>query len=348
MATPSPASTRAFSARTTGYTPSGCRTSPRPESSLKRQLDQRQARRHFFGPSGVFWTRTSRRRWRTRRGFPRLPRTPAASCRWPAWPSLRNPRKFCVERADRSGRWAWCGRRLGGLGCPWTAGTTMTIAHIGAEPPQRRPESDFDEVREFSQRKVDVIDLEANQPVSYGFVRGGGRQPGRAAGWILASADGRLAGTLAARSAARPGQSRVDVRPVALWRTPFVADMLRYGPPSCNRLDQYPVDLRVHGKLPGTPSMTRSTRAVPAAANYGPRARPCRAPRRRPPSRLHPASPRGGDLAAACAKRDPSTGLCAAGGSTASCRFVTAIGSPGLIGRLLQIRHGEDAERRCC
>ena len=52
---------------------------------------------------------------------------------------------------------------------------------VALNAPERRPESDFDEVREFSQRKVDVIDLEANQPVSYDFHRRGRRQPGLAA-----------------------------------------------------------------------------------------------------------------------------------------------------------------------
>lgn len=42
---------------------------------------------------------------------------------------------------------------------------------VSLNAPERRPESDFAEVRQYSQRKVDVIDLEANQFTSRDFAR---------------------------------------------------------------------------------------------------------------------------------------------------------------------------------
>ena len=48
---------------------------------------------------------------------------------------------------------------------------------VALNAPERRPESDFDEVRQYSQRKVDVLDLEANQLVSRRLRRRGRAEP---------------------------------------------------------------------------------------------------------------------------------------------------------------------------
>ena len=40
---------------------------------------------------------------------------------------------------------------------------------VALNAPARRPETNFDEVREYAQRRVDVLDLEANQLMSYPF-----------------------------------------------------------------------------------------------------------------------------------------------------------------------------------
>ena len=41
---------------------------------------------------------------------------------------------------------------------------------VALNAPTKRPEGDFDEVRHYAQRRVDVLDLEANLPMSYDFV----------------------------------------------------------------------------------------------------------------------------------------------------------------------------------
>ena len=48
---------------------------------------------------------------------------------------------------------------------------------VALNAPDRRPEANFDEVRQYSQRKVDVLDLEANQLVSLGFPQVAERSP---------------------------------------------------------------------------------------------------------------------------------------------------------------------------
>jgi hypothetical protein len=48
---------------------------------------------------------------------------------------------------------------------------------VALNAPDRRPESDFDEVRRYSQRRVDVLDLEANQLVSDSFANVVRRSP---------------------------------------------------------------------------------------------------------------------------------------------------------------------------
>ncbi|MFH1539393.1 MAG: PEP/pyruvate-binding domain-containing protein [bacterium] len=48
---------------------------------------------------------------------------------------------------------------------------------VALNAPERRPESDFDKVRKFAQRKVDVIDLDSNQLVSVHFMNIAGQSP---------------------------------------------------------------------------------------------------------------------------------------------------------------------------
>ena len=62
---------------------------------------------------------------------------------------------------------------------------------VALNAPERRPESDFDEVRQYSQRKVDVIDLEANQVVSHEFTEVAQRSPSLPV-HIFASAGGAV------------------------------------------------------------------------------------------------------------------------------------------------------------
>ncbi len=69
---------------------------------------------------------------------------------------------------------------------------------VALNAPSRRPESNFDEVCEYSQHRVDYLDLAA-QPLRVGpFPRPGARRPGPAAG------HGRLAATT------RPCRDRDD------------------------------------------------------------------------------------------------------------------------------------------
>lgn len=48
---------------------------------------------------------------------------------------------------------------------------------VALNDPQRRPESSFDEVRRYTQRRVDTLDLAANRLVSYDFVDVAGQSP---------------------------------------------------------------------------------------------------------------------------------------------------------------------------
>ncbi|MHB1034784.1 MAG: PEP/pyruvate-binding domain-containing protein [Pirellulales bacterium] len=94
---------------------------------------------------------------------------------------------------------------------------------VALNAPERRPEGDFDEVRQYSQRKVDAIELEANQLVSSDFVDLARQSPGLPIE-MFASRDESLA-----RLAAERGMK--DVFPWILTfdrllsETSFVADM---------------------------------------------------------------------------------------------------------------------------
>ncbi|MBN1393418.1 MAG: hypothetical protein JW959_00100 [Pirellulales bacterium] len=104
---------------------------------------------------------------------------------------------------------------------------------VALNAPRRRPESGFDEVRQYSQRKVDVIDLEANQFASRDFNR-------------VASRSFRLpVDIFASRS---PGREKTDVDNLVLAfddllsRTTFVADM-REMLRTLQEAYDYPVDV---------------------------------------------------------------------------------------------------------
>jgi hypothetical protein len=111
---------------------------------------------------------------------------------------------------------------------------------VALNAPQRRPESDVDEVRQYSQRRVDVIDLDANQVVAVEFQDMAGRRDDLPL-HIFASPDEGLA-----RRAANQGLPPPNVLLLTfdhlLSKTTFVADMRQM----LGILDQayaYPIDL---------------------------------------------------------------------------------------------------------
>ena len=138
---------------------------------------------------------------------------------------------------------------------------------VALNAPERRPESDFDEVREFSQRKVDVIDLEANQPVSYDFHDVAAASPDVPL-MIFASSDGRHVAPGQPGGAASP-TSLVLTFDELLSRTPFVADMREMLGVLQEAYD-YPVDCEFTANF-----LTRSTtRSISCSADR------CRSPPR--------------------------------------------------------------------
>jgi hypothetical protein len=94
---------------------------------------------------------------------------------------------------------------------------------VALNAPERRPEADATEVRRYSQRKVDVIDLEANQLVSAEF----GEVVRRSADLsvdLFAQPDPQLA-RWAARQATAPPNPRILTFDALLSDTAFIADM---------------------------------------------------------------------------------------------------------------------------
>ncbi len=88
---------------------------------------------------------------------------------------------------------------------------------VALNAPERRPEANFDEVRQYSQRKVDVLDLEANQLVSLSFPQVVSRSP-------------RVPVNLFASSGGNGGPGGTAERGVLTFerlfaQTPFVRDM---------------------------------------------------------------------------------------------------------------------------
>ncbi|HUU90381.1 MAG TPA: PEP/pyruvate-binding domain-containing protein [Phycisphaerae bacterium] len=94
---------------------------------------------------------------------------------------------------------------------------------VALNAPQRRPEANFDEVRQYAQRKVDVLDLEANQLVSLTFADVA-RQSPRLPLELFASQDQELA-RRAERSGVTDAFPWVLTFEKLLSETPFVSDM---------------------------------------------------------------------------------------------------------------------------
>nr|MCU0936968.1 PEP/pyruvate-binding domain-containing protein [Gammaproteobacteria bacterium] len=111
---------------------------------------------------------------------------------------------------------------------------------VALNAPQRRPESDVDEVRQFSQRRVDVIDLDASQVVAVEFHDMAERAYDLPL-HVFAAPDPALA-----RRAARDGLPQPTAQLLTfdhlLSKTPFVADM-RQMLQLLEGAYQYPVDL---------------------------------------------------------------------------------------------------------
>lgn len=94
---------------------------------------------------------------------------------------------------------------------------------VGLSAPERRPEGDIEGVRQFSQRRVDLIDLEANRLVSRNFTEVAAASPGIPL-HVFASSDDNVPG--------RGDGTEMSSRPnlvltfdELLSKTPFVADM---------------------------------------------------------------------------------------------------------------------------
>ena len=110
---------------------------------------------------------------------------------------------------------------------------------VALNAPERRPEADVEEVRQYSQHKVDVIDMEANQLISEAFsdvAQGSAGLPID----LFASEDQDLLQRAAERGSL-PVFSRVLTFDRLLTETPFIADMrdmLR----TLQAAYQYPVD----------------------------------------------------------------------------------------------------------
>jgi hypothetical protein len=111
---------------------------------------------------------------------------------------------------------------------------------VALNAPERRPESDFDEVRQYSQRKVDVIDLEANQLVSLEFDDVAARSS-RLPVPIFASQGGALARQAGGEDVAG-SMAPVLTFDCLLSQTPFVHDMRQMLQVVQDAYD-YPVDL---------------------------------------------------------------------------------------------------------
>jgi hypothetical protein len=111
---------------------------------------------------------------------------------------------------------------------------------VALNAPQRRPETDIDEVRQYSQHRVDVIDLDANQLVSCKFSEVIGRAPDLPL-QVFASQDREMA--LRAAEYGLPSSSAwVLTFEHLLDQTPFVEDM-RQMLSTLHAAYDYPVDL---------------------------------------------------------------------------------------------------------
>jgi pyruvate, water dikinase len=112
---------------------------------------------------------------------------------------------------------------------------------VALNAPERRPESNIDEVRQYSQRKVDVIDLDANQLVSYDFRDVARRSPQLPVN-IFASDDRQLDLQSERGGGLSPDVSQVLTFDHLLSQTTFVNDM-RQMLDTIQVAYDYPVDL---------------------------------------------------------------------------------------------------------
>jgi len=94
---------------------------------------------------------------------------------------------------------------------------------VALNAPETRPEASLDEVRQYSQRKVDVLDIEANQLVSTAFPAVAGESPGIPLD-LFASRDAELAAR-AEQTGAKGAFPWVLTFDGLFQQTPFVADM---------------------------------------------------------------------------------------------------------------------------
>jgi pyruvate, water dikinase len=110
---------------------------------------------------------------------------------------------------------------------------------VALNAPERRPESDIEGVRRFSQRKVDLIDLEANSLVTRHFAELTAATP-QIQHSIFASDEGDLPGGEPGAEARRPAPVLNFSK--LLSDTPFVADMQEMLQ-TLQRAYDYPVDI---------------------------------------------------------------------------------------------------------
>jgi len=110
---------------------------------------------------------------------------------------------------------------------------------VALNAPDRRPEAGVEEVRQYSQHKVDVIDLEANQLISAAFPEVAQGSPGLPID-LFASEDRDL-WQRAAERGSLPVFSRVLTFDRLLSETPFIADV-RNMLQTLQAAYQYPVD----------------------------------------------------------------------------------------------------------
>ncbi|MFZ0788592.1 MAG: PEP/pyruvate-binding domain-containing protein [Chromatiaceae bacterium] len=119
---------------------------------------------------------------------------------------------------------------------------------VALNAPQRRPDSDVDEVRQYSQRRVDVIDLDASQVVAVEFSEMTGRIDDLPL-HIFASPDEGLV-RRAANQGLPPPTAQLLTFEHLLTETPFVADM-RQMLSILEEAYQYPVDIEFTANFAG-------------------------------------------------------------------------------------------------
>jgi pyruvate, water dikinase len=118
---------------------------------------------------------------------------------------------------------------------------------VGLSAPERRPEGDLDGVRQFSQRRVDLIDLEANRLVSRDFPEVAAASPGIPL-HVFASNDNDMpGGSDGTERSSRP--NLVLTFDELLSKTPFVGDM-RQMLHVLQEAYEYPVDIEFTANFP--------------------------------------------------------------------------------------------------